>query len=288
MSGTGNRALRGRITSYPHDGLVFDVVDEGPVDGDVVVLLHGFPERSSCWREVAPILHAQGFRTLAPDQRGYSPGARPPRRRDYRISRLTGDVVALIDLVGGPVHVVGHDWGALVGWDLATRRPDLVRSLTAVSVPHPRAFVRALFSSNQALRSWYMLFFQLPALPELAARRAGGRFDQLLREGGMSADEVARFRCEVVDQGALRGALNWYRAMFHLDRSTPTGRVTVPTTHVWSTDDSALTRRGAELTRRQVSGPYRFEVLVGTHWIPTQEPARLARLILERITEEAS
>lgn len=273
-----------RITSYAHDGLSFEVVDEGPLDGVPVVLLHGFPERASTWRAVAPLLHAQGLRTLAPDQRGYSPGARPPRRRDYSVARLTGDVVALVEQIGGPVHLVGHDWGAVVGWDLATRRPDLVRTLTAVSVPHPRAYLRALLGSDQALRSWYMLFFQLPRLPELTARRGGGRFDRLLVKAGMTPAEVSRFRREVVEYGALTGGLNWYRALIHVDRSAVGRKVTVPTTHVWSSDDSALTRRGAELTRRHVAAPYRLEVLDGvTHWIPTQEPARLARIILDRI-----
>ena len=277
-----------RITSYAHDGLSFDVLDDGPLDGVPVVLLHGFPERASTWRDVAPLLHARGFRTLAPDQRGYSPGARPARRRDYRVSRLTGDIVALVERVGGPVHLVGHDWGAFVAWDLATRRPDLVRTLTAVSVPHPRAYLRALLGSDQALRSWYMLFFQLPRLPELTARKGGGRFDQLLVRAGMTPAEVARFRREVVEYGALTGGLNWYRAMFHVDRSVVGRKVSVPTTHVWSTEDSALTRRGAELTRRHVTGPYRFEVLLCTHWIPTQEPARLARIVLDRISSEVS
>lgn len=277
-----------RLTSYSHDGLSFDVLDEGPLDGIPVVLLHGFPERATTWRDVAPLLHAQGYRTLAPDQRGYSPGARPRRRRDYRAARLTGDVVALVEQVGSPVHLVGHDWGAFVAWDLATRHPELVRTLTAVSVPHPRAYLRALLGSDQALRSWYMLFFQLPGLPELTARKAGGRFDRLLVRGGMTPAEVTRFRREVVEDGALTGGLNWYRAMFRVDRSVVGRKVSVPTTHVWSSEDSALTRKGAELTRRYVSGPYRFEVLLGSHWIPTQEPARLARIILARIAEDVS
>src|SRR3954467_12967075 len=97
-----------RITTISNEGLTFDVLDEGPEDGTPVVLLHGFPERSTSWREVAPILHAAGLRTFALDQRGYSPGARPGRRRDYRFSLLCGDVVALIEQIGSQVHLVGH------------------------------------------------------------------------------------------------------------------------------------------------------------------------------------
>ncbi len=132
-----------RITTIQRQGLTFDVFDEGPLDGEVVVLLHGFPERSTSWRYVVPLLHERGYRTIAMDQRGYSPGARPKRRWNYRIRQLTDDVLALIDRIGGPVHLVGHDWGAVPSWAIATQRPDRLRTLTAVSVPHPMAFLRA-------------------------------------------------------------------------------------------------------------------------------------------------
>ncbi|HEU5454573.1 MAG TPA: alpha/beta fold hydrolase [Nocardioides sp.] len=273
-----------RITSYYRDGLTFDVRDEGPLDGRVAVLLHGFPERGSSWRDVAPVLHSRGIRTLAPDQRGYSPGARPRRRRDYRVPLLVDDVTALVERTGGPVDVVGHDWGAIVGWGLASTRPDLVRTLTAVSVPHPGAFLRAMLTSDQGVKSRYMLVFQLPFLPERWARQAGGRFDREFRNGGMTADDVARFRREIVDYGALPGGLAWYRAMFLTDPRATRGRVPVPTTYVWSDRDVAVTRHAAELCGRYVTGPYRFAVLEGvTHWIPTQAPEPLAALILARI-----
>jgi len=147
-----------RITIFTRDGLVFDVRDTGPPDGTPVLLLHGFPQDSRSWDAVSPLLHARGYRTIAPDQRGYSPGARPRPRRAYRASELTGDIVELIEVAGlGPVHLVGHDWGAAVAWGLAAARPDLLRSLTALSVPHPAAFVQSLLTSSQALKSWYIV-----------------------------------------------------------------------------------------------------------------------------------
>ena len=127
-----------RLTSYARGPWRFDVRDEGPLDGAPVVLLHGFPQTSTSWDSVAPLLHAAGLRTLPPDQRGYSPGARPRWRHQYRTSELVADVVALIDAVSAPVHLVGHDWGAVVGWLVAGGHPGLVRSWTAVSVGHPR------------------------------------------------------------------------------------------------------------------------------------------------------
>lgn len=274
--------MRGRVTTYTHDGLTFDVRDDGPVDGAVVVLLHGFPERATCWRAVAPLLHAQGYRTLAPDQRGYSPGARPPRRRDYGTPHLAGDVAALIDLAGGPVHVVGHDWGAVVAWVLAMRRPDLIRTLTAISVPHPTAFL--LGGVRQLLKSWYILSFQLPWLPELAANRAGWPFDRQLAATGMSRDDIARFRAEIVDDGALPGGLGWYRALPFHPRDLVAARVTVPTTFIWSDGDAAVSRQGAERSGRYVDAPYRLVGVEGvSHWLPTQAPEACADAILARI-----
>ncbi len=274
-----------RITSMERQGLTFDVFDEGPLDGEVVVLLHGFPERSTSWHRVAPLLHERGYRTLAMDQRGYSPGARPKRRWSYRVSNLMDDVGALIELTGGPAHVVGHDWGAVPAWALAIDRPELVRTLTAISVPHPMAYLRATVTSSQFKKSYYIALFQLPFLPEWLAGKPGGRFDTALRKGGMTADEVATYRREIVEDGALHYALMWYRAAVLVDpRLSPARKVRVPTTFVWSTDDVACDRAGAELTERYVDGPYEFVVLEGvTHWIPTQAPAALAEAIVKRI-----
>ncbi|MEP9362124.1 alpha/beta fold hydrolase [Nocardioides sp. CN2-186] len=273
-----------RISTLQHDGLSFDVLDEGPIDGTPVVLLHGFPERSSTWRLVTPALNEAGLRTLAIDQRGYSPGARPRRRRDYRMQHLAGDVIALIEQVGGPVHLVGHDWGSAVGWAVALRRPDLVRTWTAVSVPHPAAFARAMKNPSQRRRSRYMAFFNVPLLPELSARKAGGRFDTSMRKAGMSADEVARMRREIIEYGALPHALGWYRALALGNPSSADHQVKVPTTLVWSDRDIAIAREGVDGTERWMDAPYELVVLEGvTHWIPTQAPEPLTEAILARV-----
>jgi pimeloyl-ACP methyl ester carboxylesterase len=271
-----------RITAYGHDGLEFDVVDEGPPDGDPVVLLHGFPQRSTSWRRVTPLLHEAGHRTLAPDQRGYSPGARPRRRHDYAVTRMVDDFAALVDAVGQPVHLVGHDWGAAVGWAAAALRPELVRSFTAVSVPHPGAFLESFVRSDQLRRSWYMAVFQLPWLPELLL---SGDFGQrFLRSSGMDREEVRRFRDEVVADGALSGGLNWYRGLAFAGPRLARRQVSVPTTLVWSDGDVALGRHGAERTEAFVTGPYTFVELPGvSHWIPEEAPEPLADAILARI-----
>lgn len=278
--------LARRVERYEHEGLVFDVRDTGPLDGDPVVLLHGFPERASCWDAVAPLLHEHGLRTLAPDQRGYSPGARPRRRRDHRVQHLVDDVVALAEsqaLGGRAVHLVGHDWGAVVAWYVAAQRPDLVRTLTAVSVPHPLAYLRSVATSTQLFKSWYMLVFQVPGLVERLARTR--RFDQVLLAGGMTESEVARFRREMVGEGALRGGLMWYRALPMPARRLLDAQVQVPTTLLWSDGDRFVGEAGARWTPRYVEADYRYERLPGvSHWVPGQAPEVLAAVALERIT----
>src|SRR3954470_193071 len=252
-----------RITTISNEGLTFDVLDEGPEGGTPVVLLHGFPERSSTWREGAPILHAAGLRTYALDQRGYSPGARPRPRSAYKMHHLVGDVAALVQQVGAPVHLVGHYWGAAVGWAVSGRFPDLVSSYTAISVPHPAAFARAMKDPTQRRKSRYMAFFNVPLVPELTARRAGGRFDTSMARAGMTPEEGARFRREIVEYGALPHALGWYRALPLTRPGTTDFTVTVPTTLVWSTRDIAIDRVGVEGTERWVEAPYDLVVLDG-------------------------
>ncbi|MFC6878390.1 MULTISPECIES: alpha/beta fold hydrolase [Actinomadura] len=274
-----------RISSFERLGLIFDVADQGPLDGDVVVLLHGFPQTARCWERLAPLLHTSGYRTLAPDQRGYSPRARPRGRYAYRLSELVEDVLALIEeagLGGRKVHVVGHDWGAVVAWTLAATRPDAVATVTALSVPHPAAFMRALFTSRQILMSWYMFLFQVPWLPELLvrgiSRGARSRVIAGLVASGQTEASAAR-TADLLDSGALTPALNWYRAM-PLNPPGRLARVAVPTLFVNSDGDPALGRTGAELTPRFVTGPYTSRTLTGIgHWIPEQAPDEVAELL---------
>ena len=274
-----------RIRCYERAGLAFDVIDDGPLDGPPVVLLHGFPQRATSWAKVAPLLGEAGFRTYAPDQRGYAPGARPRGRRAYKINELVGDVVALISRIDTPVHLVGHDWGATVAWYVAARHPNRLASLTAVSVGHPEAFKRALRSPDQARRSWYMGLFQLPFVPE---RLLSGKWfaQKFLGSSGMTDEMLATYQVEIVDEGALTGGLNWYRAIPFLDEIPD---VSVPTTFVWSDGDTALRRRMADLTEEHIDGPYEFVELAGaSHWIPEERPADLAEAIISRAGSAAT
>ena len=262
------------------DGLVLDAVAAGPEDGPVVLLLHGFPQTSWSWREVWPALVDAGFRVVAPDQRGYSPDARPVGVEHYRMTSLVADAVAVLDHVAaGTAHVVGHDWGAAVAWQLAGRHAERVRTLTAVSVPHPLAFVQALRTDeDQRARSRYMQEWQDPRAEEqLLANGFADVFGEI--PGVDTGTYVERMR----EPGALTAALSWYRAQSLRDLDG-LGAICMPTMHVWSDADRALGPAGAHGTAEHVDGPYRFEVLEGvSHWVPEQAPDRLAALLLEHL-----
>lgn len=269
------------MDSFRRDGLTFDVRDAGPGDGEPVVLLHGFPQDSAAWDRVAPALHQHGLRTLAPDQRGYSPMARPRGRGHYKLRETTADVLALLDAAGlESAHVVGHDWGGFVAWALGAWHPDRVRTLTALSVPHPAAIGKAMVTSDQGLRSLYVGLFQLPLLPEqLLLAGDGAVLRRVLRTGGLEPDLVDHYVRRMQEPGALSAALGWYRAL-PLSGREQIGTVRVPTLHVWSTGDPFLGRAATEATARFVDAPYRLEVLEGVpHWIPELAADRVAELV---------
>ncbi len=272
------------MDTFRTDGLSFDLRDAGPPDGTPVVLLHGFPQDSSCWDAVAPALHVAGLRTLAPDQRGYSPGARPQQVGAYRLRRCVDDIVALLDAAGlDKAHVVGHDWGGAVAWGMGGWYPDRTTSLTVVSTPHPSAMTQALRSPQQLSRSWYMGAFQLPVVPELALRQLSG---VMLRRTGLPAALADRCSKRLREPGAATGMLNWYRVLPRSLRDAVPAS-TVPTTYLWGREDFALGPKAAHLTAQHVSGPYTFVDVKGGHWLPELQPSSVADAVLAQVRTTA-
>ena len=275
------------VTAVRREGLVLDVRDEGPRDGDVAVLLHGFPQDSGCWAEVAPLLHAGGLRTLAPDQRGYSPHAIPRAVAAYRVEALAEDVLALLDEAGvASAHVVGHDWGGALAWHLGAHHADRVRSLTVLSTPHPSAYARSMTRSAQPLRSWYTLAVQLPVVPEVVLARTLG---PALRLSGLPQGPARRYAARLDRPSALCGPLAWYRAAARrvpwelLGRRGRSDDVAVPTTYVWGRGDPALGRAAAEATAEHVHADYAFLELDAGHWLPELHPREVAGAVLDRV-----
>jgi len=279
-----------RLSAWtPHlveaDGLAFDVAEQGDPDGRPVLLLHGFPQTHRSFDALADRLAPRGLRLLAPDQRGYSPGARPADVAAYGIEALASDALRILDARGVKrADVVGHDWGAIVAWHLAARHPERVRTLTAVSVPHPKAMVAALIDplSDQRRRSRYVALFRMAGRAERVLLEDGARRLRAVYKPLPESAAEPHVRA-LSDPAALTAALNWYRAMRVRDALT-LPKVTLPTTFVWSTRDLAIGRAAARRCAMQVTGPYRFVELDGvSHWIPDQAPDELASAVLDRI-----
>ncbi|WP_026917679.1 alpha/beta fold hydrolase [Gordonia shandongensis] len=262
-----------------HDGLTFDISESGPPRGPWAVLLHGFPVDSRCFDAVVPRLHDSGLRTVTINQRGYSPGARPDDVEEYRLDKLVGDVIGILSQLNISYSMlVGHDWGAIVAWQLAARYPDRFTGLVAVSTGHPSALRDALAAGDdQRNRSSYIKDFIADGAQEKLAARDG----VLLRRAGVPADELT----SILQPGALTGPLNWYRANFTGDvaATLECPPVEIPTTMVWSDNDAALGRAQAEMSGRYVYSDFRFSVLEGVdHWIPEKAPQALASEIALR------
>ena len=197
--------------------------------------------------------------------------------------------MALLDAAGvDRAHVVGHDWGGGVAWALAALHPDRVATLSVISTPHPGAMRQAMVHSTQGLHSWYMLAFQIPALPEwLIARSGPERIRTGLVSDGLGADAAAAATALLCDREAARAMINWYRAL-PFSAKVPIGAIGVPTTYIWSDHDRYLGRYAAEHTADWVTGPYRFvEIPGGTHWLPDTHPGQITDAV-RRLAEETA
>ncbi|MEN8293502.1 alpha/beta fold hydrolase [Acinetobacter radioresistens] len=272
-----------RLERYHRGELSFDLIDSGPLEGEAVVLLHGFPETAQCWDQVRVQLNAAGFRTFAPNQRGYSLDARPEGRQAYRMQELLQDLDLLIDQINQPVHLVGHDWGAIVAWEYAMHYPKKLKNLVVLSVPHPGAFLRALLTSDQLFKSYYIGLFQLPKLPELLFEKFPKIGLGLLKNSGMTKQQLEIFKTEMLEQGRLSYSLNWYRALPFNARFQRFDPVTIPTLFIGGTQDVAISDAGVKLNQRYVQAPYREVMLDANHWLPVQQAAVVSQLILEQI-----
>jgi pimeloyl-ACP methyl ester carboxylesterase len=271
------------MDKFRRGGLVFDVIDEGPADGPVVVLLHGFLQFNTSWSAVIPRLTADGYRCLAPNQRGYSDGARPARRRDYRQREWVRDVQALIDASGAQrVHLAGWDWGASVAWALAAENPERLASLTAMSIPHPAAMLKAMVTSRQGLASWYIPFFNLPGIPErilLGRDRTAVRLKRMALSGGQPLGAAERDIQAMIEPGALTAALGGHRGIPLSDMRPALKKVTVPTKFIWGDGSFVAVEKAARSCGRYVDAEYRFEPLHGSHFLLDEQPDVIADLL---------
>lgn len=272
------------------NGVELHAVVAGDPDDPVVVLLHGFPEFWYEWREQIESLVEDGYRVVVPDQRGYNLSEKPRSVREYRLPELSRDVAELIASEGREsAHVVGHDWGGIVAWDLAYRHSERIDRLGIVNAPHPTAYRQQLLSNPEQLtRSWYAMAFQLPWLPERLCRCDDFRpLEYALRgtaaEGTFTERELSHYRRAWRRDGALRGSLNWYRALARYPPERRRDPLEQPTLVIWGEDDDALVPElGLESVRFCERG--RLERLPETsHWVPHERPAETTALLRDHL-----
>jgi len=271
--------------SVATNGVRLHVVQAGPEEGPLVLLLHGFPEGWRCWRRQIGALAERGWRVWAPDQRGYGESDRPGSVAGYRLGQIGADAIGLIEAAGVErAHVVGHDWGGAVAWWLAAHHPERVERLVVLNCPHPAVMQRAVMRNpRQMLKSWYILFFQLPWLPEWMARvRDHGLLTWGLRSssrpGTFGETALEEYRTEWSRPGALRAMIHWYRAM-RRPPSIPDAKIRPPSLLIWGCRDRALGRELAAPSIATCVDGRLEEIENATHWVQHEEAQRVTALI---------
>lgn len=274
------------------NGIQLHVVQAGPKSGTPVVLLHGFPETWRCWVRQLPALAQAGCRVIAPDQRGYNLSDKPEGIRSYCLDELTKDILGLIDaLEYQKVNLVGHDFGALVAWTLATQHPERLHRLGIINVPHPAVMWRFLRRDlEQMRRSWYALFFQLPGLPELLLRvghwrLAAGSLRRSSKPHAFTEEDIQKYREAWSQPGAMTAMLNWYRAAARYRPEMTNGmRVSVRTLILWGVQDFALSRRMARPSLDHCEDGNLLFFPDATHWVQREEAEEVNRQLLHFLT----
>jgi pimeloyl-ACP methyl ester carboxylesterase len=265
---------------------------DGPGGGPLVLLLHGFPQSRHTWRAQQPALAAAGFRTVAFDQRGYSPGVRPDPAdlAGYHLDRLVDDVLDVAAACGADAfHLVGHDWGGAVAWTVADRHPERLRSLTVLSRPHPSAFQDALRSDadDQRHRSRHHRAFDDPNTAAMLLADDARRLRRGMVDNGVPADAVDLYVSVLGTVDALDAALAWYRATSL--GAVSIGPITVPTMYLWGDHDHTVGRTAAEATARYVDAPYELvEIASGGHFLTDDHPGEVTTALLRNVSSSAA
>jgi pimeloyl-ACP methyl ester carboxylesterase len=246
--------------------------------GPVILLLHGFPDTHIVWRKQVPVLASAGFRVLAPDLRGYGRTDAPPHILDYTLDKLRADVLGLLDALKiGKVHLVGHDWGGLIGWQLAALAPERIERLVALSVGHPSAIAHA--GILQRLRMAYVPLFCMPGIAEHTLRAADWF---ALRQFTAEPGQAELWKRDLDAPGRLTAALNYYRANIKLAMPQSYPRIKVPVMGIWSDRDPALGEKQMRDSAHYVDGEFRFErIRDADHWLQLTAYDRVNALLLE-------
>ncbi|MBE9524384.1 MAG: alpha/beta hydrolase [Chloroflexi bacterium] len=269
------------------NGIRLHVVQSGPIEGPLVILLHGFPEFWYSWRRQIPFLANADFRVWVPDQRGYNLSDKPEGIPAYTLDELAADVIGLIDAAGKEkTFLIGHDWGAAVAWWVAAKYPDRIEKLVVMNVPHWAVWEKNLRGNFAQIRkSWYIFFFQIPWLPESLARLRHWNYPvQILekssRSGAFNDNDLKQYRQAWSQPKAYRSMLNWYRAMIQKPSAPPNSmRITVPTLLIWGAKDGFLSREMAQPSINHCDEGSLIFIEEATHWVQHEEAERVNKLI---------
>ena len=275
------------------DGVELHVARAG--EGPPVILLHGFPENWTSWtRQIDPLV-AAGFSVMAPDLRGYNLSDRPPARGDYHLRHLVADVAALVRASGSPrAHIVGHDWGGLVAWTFAGVHPELTHKLAVLNAPHLENFLREVRRPPQMYRSWYVLLFRVPYLPEWLLSRNGFRAIRGVfnygpaRRGAFGKAKIDAYVEALAAPGALRAALDYYRALFSRDalEMGRKARVEADTLVIWGERDPALGLELLDGLRRVAPRACVYRIPDSGHWVQNEAPDEVNRALIDFLATE--
>lgn len=265
----------------------------GPKDGRLVILLHGFPEFWYGWRHQIDALADAGCFVVFPDQRGYNLSDKPEDLKEYELDKLAGDIAGLIRHFGREKAVIiGHDWGGAVGWHLAAVYPELVELFIPVNIPNPAILPRVMASyPPQWLKSSYIVFFQLPRIPEgmLRADRykwLSSSMKKSAKEGAFSKEEIRCYEEAWSQPGALTAMLNWYRAIRKGNRLiSEKNRVEVPVRMIWGRDDPFLSIRLAKKSLETCKDGEMVLIGEATHWVLHEQHELVNRWILRFLEE---
>jgi len=267
--------------------LVFDAVRAGPENGELIIFLHGFPESAVEWRGQQKKLAAEGYLTIAFNQRGYSSGARPESFDNYTSPQLAQDVLDVADALGAEsFHLVGHDWGAFIAWRVAEMASERVKSLVAISSPHPTAYLVEFSdpTSCQAEAGAYIYNFLNPGFEDVLLADDAALLKQLYSE--IEPEEVEAHLNVVGTSEALGAALNWYRAAFMSTPAPLVGQLSTPTTLIWGDQDPYLCGEAILATEGYMTGPYKLKIIKGAgHWLPEVLSDVVSKSILKQVRE---
>lgn len=276
------------------NGIKLHVAQQGPKDGDLVLLLHGFPEFWYGWKHQMAALAEKGFRVWAPDQRGYNLSDKPEKVREYQMNYLIEDIVGLIKRTGKEkVFLVGHDWGGIVAWQVAKEYPELINKLVILNAPHLSAMSKhVLKHPSQLLKSSYIIFFQLRGIPENMVSRSDWQLateamQSTSCEGAFNKNDLKEYRAAWSKPNAMQSMVNWYRANLKTFASAKdTDRITVPTYVIWGMKDQFLNWQLAEKSLEFCDEGQGILLGESTHWLHHEEPEQVSQLIMEFIGEQ--